>query len=67
MPVYLVEGAHEVPGRSDLAKQRFAMLQAPRKELVVFATSGHRPLFEQPDEFTAHMTDTVLAQTAETP
>jgi hypothetical protein len=28
---------------------------------VVLDTSGHRPLFEQPDEFVTYMVDTVLA------
>jgi proline iminopeptidase len=64
IPVYLVMGAHEAPGRADPAREWFAMLEAPRKELVVFNTSGHRPLFEQPDEFQQFMTDTVLAETS---
>jgi len=32
---------------------------------VVFDTSGHRPLFEQPDEFVTYMVDTVLANTTD--
>ena len=39
------------------------MVDAPPKELTVLATSGHRPLFEQPDEFVDYMVDTVLAGT----
>jgi pimeloyl-ACP methyl ester carboxylesterase len=51
VPVYLVQGAHEARGRAELADEWFAMLEAPSKELVLFERSGHRPLFEQPDQF----------------
>ncbi len=40
--VYLAEGRHEAPGRRLLAKQWFTDLQAPRKQLTYFETSGHR-------------------------
>ncbi len=63
IPVYLVEGRYEVRGRSEPANQWFAMLQAPHKQMVIFDTSGHRPLFEQPAKFTEFMTNTVLAET----
>ena len=39
------------------------MIEAPVKELVVLDTSGHRPLFEQPDAFVDYMVRTVLADT----
>ncbi len=55
VPVYVVEGRHEIHARSDLAHEWLAGLRAPYKELVVFDTSGHRPLFEQPDRFVALM------------
>ena len=67
VPAYFVEGAHEAPGRAKPFQQWYAGLSAPRKELTVLAGSGHRPLFEQPKEFVAFMTDTVLAQTAAAP
>lgn len=63
VPAYFVQGAHEARGRAKPSQQWYAVLSAPRKELAVLATSGHRPLFEQPKEFTSFMTDTVLAQT----
>jgi pimeloyl-ACP methyl ester carboxylesterase len=63
VPVYLVEGRYEPRARADLARQWFAMLDAPSKQWVEFDTSGHRPLFEQPDLFAQVMTGTVLAQT----
>lgn len=67
VPVYLAQGAHEAPGRSELADEWFAMLDAPDKEVVVLDTSGHRPLWEQPDEFHDFMTGTVLAETTPRP
>jgi proline iminopeptidase len=63
VPVYLAQGAHETPGRAEPAAEWFEMLDAPSKELVVFETSGHRPLWEQPDEFYDLMTERVLAET----
>jgi len=36
----------------------------PHKEMVLFGTSGHRPLFEQPAAFQEFMVGTVLADTA---
>lgn len=63
IPVYLIEGRHEARARVEPAWQWFQTLHAPKKELIVFATSGHRPLFEQPVLFNTVMTDTVLAQT----
>ena len=64
VPVYLVEGRYEPRGRAELADQWFAMLQAPSKQWIDFPTSGHRPLFEQPELFHRVMTQTVLAETA---
>ncbi|MEP6632253.1 MAG: alpha/beta hydrolase [Lapillicoccus sp.] len=63
VPVYLVEGRFEAPGRLGPATQWFSLLDAPAKHLVTFDTSGHRALFEQPELFQQLMTDTVLAQT----
>jgi pimeloyl-ACP methyl ester carboxylesterase len=63
VPVYLMEGRFEAPGRLGPAKQWFDLLEAPTKHLIIFDTSGHRPLFEQPDLFHQLMTDTVLAHT----
>lgn len=63
VPVYLFQGAHEATGRSVYADEWFAMLQAPHKQLEPAGTSGHRALWEQPDEFHTFMTTSVLAQT----
>ena len=63
VPVYLMEGRFEAPGRLRPATQWFTLLNAPAKHLITFDTSGHRPLFEQPDLFYQVMVDTVLAHT----
>lgn len=63
VPVYLVEGRYEPRGRADLAEQWFSSLQAPSKQWIEFPTSGHRPLFEQPELFAQVMTQNVVAST----
>jgi len=63
VPVFLVEGRHEARGRLEPVREWFALLHAPQKRLVMFGTSGHRPLFEQPDRFHDLMTDVVLDRT----
>lgn len=63
VPVFVVEGSHESPGRSDLVTEWFEDLEAPVKELVVFDRSGHTPHLDEPARFHAFMTDTVLAET----
>jgi proline iminopeptidase len=65
VPVFFVQGAHEADGRAEPFAEWFEQLEAPRKDLVVLDTSGHRPLFEQPDEFVAHMNDVVLPHTTD--
>ena len=66
VPVFFAQGAHEADGRAEPFAEWYASLDAPIKGQVVFDTSGHRPLFEQPDRFVAFMVDTVLAETART-
>ncbi|MGM0385105.1 MAG: alpha/beta fold hydrolase [Actinomycetota bacterium] len=63
IPMYFVQGAHEARGRAELFEEWYSMIQAPVKDLAVLDTSGHRPLWEQPDEFVDHMVGTVLEQT----
>ena len=63
VPVFFAQGEHEARGRAALFDEWYPMIEAPIKELAVFETSGHRPLFEQPDRFVEFMVDTVLAKT----
>jgi len=60
VPVYLVEGAHEAPGRSVLAVEWFEELEAPSKQLVVFEDSGHTPQLDEPGRFAEYLREVVL-------
>jgi len=46
--MFFVQGANEVDGRAEVFADWYPMVDAPMKDLVVFDTSGHRPLWEQP-------------------
>jgi len=61
VPVYLVQGAHEARGRDVVAREWFALLDAPVKEWVEFDGSGHKPLFEEPERFQDVMRDVATA------
>jgi pimeloyl-ACP methyl ester carboxylesterase len=60
VPAYFVQGRHEMRGLAEPFGQWYGQLQAPRKQLEVFDTAGHRAMVEQPDRFAALM-DRVLA------
>jgi len=63
VPMFFVQGAHEADARAELFEDWYPMIDAPVKDVQVLDTSGHRPLWEQPDEFVDYMVDTVLAET----
>lgn len=65
VPMFFVQGAHEAGGRAEPFAEWYPLVDAPIKDLTVLDTSGHRPLFEQPGEFTTYMVDTVLARTGD--
>jgi proline iminopeptidase len=65
IPMYFVQGAHEADGRADVFADWYPMINAPLKDVVTLETSGHRPLFEQPDEFIGYMVDVVLIRTTD--
>lgn len=65
IPMFFVQGAHEAAGRADVFEDWYQRVDAPVKDVTVLDTSGHRPLWEQPDEFVDYMIDTVLAQTTD--
>ncbi len=60
VPVFLVQGRFEASGRAEPAAEWFDRLAAPHKEWIELGTSGHRPLFEQPEEFHEVMVERVL-------
>jgi pimeloyl-ACP methyl ester carboxylesterase len=59
VPVYFVEGGHEMRGLTVLFDQWYRQLQAPAKHLHVFEAGGHRAMFEQPDRFAAVLDEVV--------
>lgn len=63
VPVYFMQGRHELTARSRFADEWIAQLQAPIKRVYVFADSGHNPEAEEPARFNELMISTVLAQT----
>jgi len=66
VPVYFVQGAHEMRGLAVLFAQWYPLLGAPAKHLTVLGTGGHRAIFEQPEKFVEVMIR-VLAETGGSP
>jgi pimeloyl-ACP methyl ester carboxylesterase len=62
VPVVLVQGQHEANGRDLLAREWFAALDAPTKDLVTFDHSGHTPQLDEPGRF-AELMAGVLEET----
>ncbi len=55
VPLYVVAGAHEAPGREVLAREWVEGLSAPVTEYVVFEQSGHNPNFDEPGRFADYL------------
>lgn len=63
VPVYVLDAAHELTSRRDLALEWFAMLQSPRKQIFTFENAGHAVAFEQFEAFHKLMTETIVPET----
>jgi proline iminopeptidase len=63
VPVYLVQGRHEAPGRAVPAREWFDLLDAPRKQWFTFDVSGHRPFVQEPERLADVLAGTVLPET----
>ena len=63
VPVYLVQGRHELAARTALVPEWLEALDAPRKQLTWFENAGHATAFEEFRRFHELMTGTVLAET----
>lgn len=61
VPVYLVQGAHEMAARAEPAREWFDQLQAPTKEWILFENSGHVPQFEEFPRFREVLAEIVRA------
>ena len=51
VPVYILDGAAELPARRDLALEWYAQLDAPSKRLFTFENGGHSVAVEQFEAF----------------
>lgn len=51
IPVYFVMGQFDYMTSVNLAKEYFDVLQAPKKEFVIFKNSAHYPQFEEKERF----------------
>jgi len=65
VPVYMLDGAHELRARRDLAHEWFEGLSAPHKELITYEDAGHSVVFEQADTFHSLMIGSIVPATYE--
>lgn len=63
VPVIMLDGAHELAGRRDLAHEWFGRLEAPSKTMVTYEDAGHSVVFEQADAFHRLMVDEIVPAT----
>jgi proline iminopeptidase len=63
VPVYVLDGAHELAGRRVLAHEWFEGLTAPHKELITYENAGHSVVFEEADAFHRLMTESIVPAT----
>jgi len=62
VPVYLIQGAHELSARSGPTREWFDGLNAPSKQWITFENSGHIPQFEEFPRFRDELQQIVQAQ-----
>jgi pimeloyl-ACP methyl ester carboxylesterase len=62
VPVYLMQGAHELSARSGPTREWFDALNAPSKQWITFENSGHIPQFEEFPRFRDELQQIVQAQ-----
>ena len=63
VPVYVLDGAHELASRRDLALEWFEALSAPHKEWITYEDAGHSVVFEEADAFHRLMTESIVPAT----
>ena len=63
VPIYVVAGRYEMPGRAALVPEWLERLEAPLKQLVTFEQSAHAPHAQEAARFRELMTGTVLPET----
>ena len=57
VPVYFMEGRHDVNAPPVLVEEYYKVLIAPRKEFIWFEHSGHSPWINERDKFVERMVD----------
>ncbi len=62
VPVYILEGRHDINASPYLAEEYYALLDAPHKELIWFEHSGHSLWIDEHEHFVAVLVERVLAQ-----
>ncbi|MFN7036491.1 MAG: alpha/beta fold hydrolase [Bellilinea sp.] len=63
VPVYLIQGRHDMNNPSPLPEEYFEALQAPIKQMFHFEESGHGMIWQEADLFHDLMINTILAET----
>ena len=63
LPVYIVQGRHDMNNPSQLPEEYFNLLQSPSKQLYFFEESGHGMIWEEADLFHKLLVETVLLET----
>jgi len=63
LPVYLMQGRHDMNDPYWLPEEYFNLLQAPSKQLYFFEDSGHGMIWEEPEKFHDIMINTVVPET----
>ncbi len=56
VPVYILQGEHDVNTNTALVKRWFDTLNAPTKQLVLFSNSAHSPQWEENEEWNNQFT-----------
>jgi pimeloyl-ACP methyl ester carboxylesterase len=63
LPVYLIQGRHDMNDPFQLPEEYFNLLEAPHKQMYFFEDSGHGMIWEEADKFHDIMINTVLPET----
>ncbi len=67
VPVYILDGALELPARRDLALEWYEQLNAPHKQRYTFDNAGHSVAFEQFSALHQILVETILPETYPNP
>ena len=59
IPVALIMGTHDMVTPTELARQYFERIEAPRKTWYQFEEAAHFPHFEQPEKFAVTMSEII--------